>query len=309
MGLGRGAIEHRVRKGNLHRIAFGVYAVGHRVLSWHGRCMASVLSYGPAAVLSHRPAIGIWELRPSSSPIIEVTVPERGRAARDGIRLHRVRHLHADDTSVRHGIPITTLARTLLDFAEVARDWELERAIEEAERRGLFDLTEIEATIARNRGRRGIRSLRAVLGEQFSEPPRSRNDFERDFLDLCKRAGLPLPAMNVSVAGFEVDCVWERAKVAVELDSRTFHERRLAFETDPVRDATLHLAGYTPLRITYRRLAREPEEVAQTLWGFVAKGISSTSEPPHTSAAPLTASEEPIVDRPPINATPTAPPT
>ena len=117
--------------------------------------MASVLSYGPRAVLSHRPAVALHELRPSSSPRIEVTVPERGRRARDGIRLHRVRQLHPDDVTLVHGIPVTSLARTLLDFAEVARAWELERAIEEAERRGLFDLGEVEEAMQRGRGRRG----------------------------------------------------------------------------------------------------------------------------------------------------------
>ena len=67
LGFGRAAIQHRLRSGKLHRVAFGVYAVGHAALTWHGRCMASVLSYGPRAVLSHRPAVALHELRPSSS--------------------------------------------------------------------------------------------------------------------------------------------------------------------------------------------------------------------------------------------------
>src|SRR3954468_16157056 len=68
LGVGRRAIQRRVATGRLHRVQFGVYAVGHAVLTWHGRCLAAVLSYGPDAVLSHRTAVGLWELRPTSSP-------------------------------------------------------------------------------------------------------------------------------------------------------------------------------------------------------------------------------------------------
>jgi hypothetical protein len=269
LGLGRGAMEHRLATGRLHRVEFSVYAVGHAALTWHGRCLAAVLSSGPDAVLSHRPAVAPWELRPSSSPIAEVTVPARGCRARQGIRLHRVRPLDARDRTVHAGIPITSLARTLLDFAEVARRWELERAIEEAERRGLFDLDEVEAVMERGHGRRGLGPLRALLAE-FAEPPLARNDFERDFLDLCRKAGLPLPALNVAVAGFEVDCVWPQERLVVELDSRTHHERRSAFESDRIRDAALQAAGYRVIRITHRRFTREPAAIVDLLATLLA---------------------------------------
>jgi predicted transcriptional regulator of viral defense system len=264
MGFGRGTIEHRIRAGRLIPVRFGVYAVGHAALTWHGRCMAAVLSYGPRAVLSHRAAVALHELRPSSSPIIEVTVPERGRRPRAGIRLHRVRRLHPDDVTLLDGMPVTSLARTLLDFAEVARTWELERAIEEAERRGLFDLEEIERAMERGRGRRGLKALRAVLAD-FTAPPPTRNDFERDALEMCKEIGLGAPGVNVQVEGFEVDCFWPDLRLVVELDSRTHHERRSAFESDRIRDAELQLAGYRVLRITHRRFYRDRATVRRDL--------------------------------------------
>lgn len=264
LGLGREAIKYRLRSGRLHRVQFGVYSVGHAVLTWHGRCISAVLSYGPRAVLSHRAAIALHELRPSSSPVIDVTVPERGREARGGIRLHRVRSMHPDDVTVHEGIPVTSISRTLLDFAEVAAAWELERAIEEAERRGLFDLNAVNQLCDRSPGRRGVPRLRGLLVEQF-EAPATRSDLERDFLDVCRQAGLPRPAINVDVAGFEVDCVWPDRRLVVELDSRTFHERRSAFEADRIRDAALQVAGYRVIRVTHRRLATEPAMVVETL--------------------------------------------
>jgi predicted transcriptional regulator of viral defense system len=64
LGLTMGSIRARVANGRLHRVHRGVYAVGHRRLTVKGRMMAAVLACGPDAVLSHRSAISLWELRP-----------------------------------------------------------------------------------------------------------------------------------------------------------------------------------------------------------------------------------------------------
>ena len=76
-----------------------------------------------------------------------------------------------------------------------------------------------------------------------------------------KAAGLPLPATNVKVAGLEVDAVWHRERLVVEVDGYAYHGTRQAFERDRRRDARLLLAGYRVLRITWLRLTREPERV------------------------------------------------
>jgi very-short-patch-repair endonuclease len=81
-----------------------------------------------------------------------------------------------------------------------------------------------------------------------------RSDLERRFVDVCRDAGLPLPAVNASVAGFEVDALWPAQRLIVELDGYQYHRTRRAFESDRVRDAELQLAGYRTLRITHRRL-------------------------------------------------------
>ena len=113
--------------GRLHRVHRGVYAVGHSVLTLRGLWMAAVLACGDGAVLSHRDAAALHDLRRSYRRDIDVTTT-RGRA-RDhrGITLHRVRHLHPNDVTVIDGIPVTTVARTQLDCAEVLRYDQLER--------------------------------------------------------------------------------------------------------------------------------------------------------------------------------------
>jgi very-short-patch-repair endonuclease len=80
-----------------------------------------------------------------------------------------------------------------------------------------------------------------------------------------------LPSVNVWIAGCEVDAVWWDECLIVELDSRTYHERRIAFEEDRKRDAALMVAGYRVLRITDVRLAQEPAVVMREVAALLAR--------------------------------------
>jgi hypothetical protein len=173
--------------------------------------------------------------------------------------LHRSR-LHPEDGVVRDGIPVTTVARTLLDLAEVVRPHQLDRALEAAERLGLFDLSSIERLIARSHGRHGLRAMQIALRD-YRPPAFTRSELERRFLHLCKEAGLPCPAANLFIAGAEVDMSWPDRRLVVELDGHDSHRTHAAFERDRERDTSLQLAGYRVLRITHRRLEAEPTEV------------------------------------------------
>jgi hypothetical protein len=166
---------------------------------------------------------------------------------------------------VKDGIPVTSVPRTLLDLAVVTVPRQLERALEEAERLALFDLHAVERLFDRSRGKRGVRALRAVLRDYRGSPPITRSELERRFYDLCRDAGLPLPAANVLAAGIDVDMTWYEQRLVVELDSHEFHRTRAAFERDQARDAQLRLAGYRVLRITHYQLQSVPMEVIRTV--------------------------------------------
>jgi hypothetical protein len=257
IGLTVPGIQHRLRAGRLHRRHRGVYSVGHRVLSWQGRSLAAVLACGPDALLSHRCAAALLGLLPYFGRRIDVSVPRR-RRHRPGI----VVHCCGCDGTLVDAIPVTSVARTLLDIASVVRFDQLRRAIEEAERRDLFDLHALERVMTP--GRRGVRTLKTALRDCY-DPGFTRSGVERHFARLCRDTGLPLPAMNLWIGDQEVDAVWEDAKVAVQLDSWEFHRTRGAFEGDRKRDAVLQRAGYRVLRITDRRLETEPAEVVSVV--------------------------------------------
>lgn len=168
LGIGRGAIDARLRLSRLHPIHRGVYAVGHAPLSLRARWMAAVLAYGDEAVLSHQSAAALWGLmRPKSLPI-DVT-SHRGRPGRSGIRLHRS-HLAEDERAVEAGIPVTSVPRTLLDLAGVVGEQPLARAFEEADRLKLLRMPALER-ICTQAGKRKAWLLFAVS----SMPPRHRS--------------------------------------------------------------------------------------------------------------------------------------
>jgi hypothetical protein len=227
--------------------------------------MAAVLACGPSAVLSHRDAAALWAIRQCRRTKVDVTAARSARP-RPGIDVHRVRRLHPDDVTVHDGLPVTTVARTLLDLAEVVRPREIERAFDEAERLRLLDLVALEAVCGRAHGRHGLKVLRPLLDDRRPSLVDTRSPLERRFLPFCHEHGVPLPAVNVAIGEFTVDALWSKQRLIVELDSYEFHGKtRAAFERDRARDAALLLAGYRVVRVTWRRLERKPEQVAGEL--------------------------------------------
>lgn len=263
LGFSSSAVGRLNSAGRLHRVHRGVYAVGHPALTRHGTCMAAVLACGPGAVLSHRSAAWLWGLVREYSALVEVTVPARGHR-RAGIRVHHATTLSRKDCTTEERLPATTLARTLLDIAATEPWRPLERMIERADRLGILDLIEIDSMLTRMPKGRGSPRLRRASA-LYREPIVARALTERRFLALIRKAGIPPPAINTFVAGHEIDAYWERERFAVELDGWDTHRTRAAFERDPLRLEEIKLAGIDAIRITARRIEREPGRVAKRL--------------------------------------------
>jgi very-short-patch-repair endonuclease len=263
LGYSYHAIHTRVASGRLHRLMRGVYAAGHTRISLRARWMAAVLACGPGAVLSHRAAATLWELRATPSGPIDVTAPSRHNIP--GIRCHWVRSLHADDVTVIDGIPVTSLSRTLLDLAEILGPQQLRTSIEAAQRRDLLSIDALDAVIARNPGRHGLKPLRKALGELRDEAPWTQSELERGFLELIRAAGLPEPQTNVVVDGFVVDFFWPEHNLIVEVDGYRYHRTRRSFEDDRRRDAKHTVAGRRAVRVTRDRIVRGYRELLAEL--------------------------------------------
>jgi very-short-patch-repair endonuclease len=253
-------------------------AVGHQALRPEALWMAAVLAGGAAAVLSHRSAAAAWELLPPRAAAaerlrgarVDVTVPGKVATRQASLEAHRS-HLDPADITRRGAIPITTIPRTLLDYAEVAanRD-DLDRALEAAYRQRRLHLPDVEATIARAPGRRGLRPLRAALAALDPAKAMTRSELERRAIALVRAHALPEPDVNARRSGHEVDLSWPERRLVVELDGRAFHATAAAFERDRRRDADLQARGWRVLRFSWLQIVQDPGWVARRVADVLA---------------------------------------
>lgn len=256
--------------GRLNRVHRGVYAVGHRRLTWYSRCWAAVLAAEPdeaapwRAVASHYSAAYLWGLLRFTPDAMHVTAPTRRRAKRRFV-VHFSSILAEEDRTVREGFPVTAVPRTLLDLAIRARPEQLEGYLDRAEDRKLLDVRAVEDVLARAGGHRGRGRLAQALAIYRPDPAFTRSKFERSFRRAVIAAGLPAPSMNFNVAEYELDAYWPDLRFAVELDLFETHGSRAAFERDRRRQEELKLLGIESIRITKPRLDREPKAVMRNL--------------------------------------------
>lgn len=216
------------------------------------------------AVASHGSAAYLWGLYRYAPERVDVTAPIRRRAKRAFV-VHFSSILAVEDRGEREGIPVTSVARTLLDLAIRAAPRQLERLLERAEELGLFDLRAVEDVLDRAGGHRGRGRLRRALALYQPDPAFTRSRYEQQFRRLVRATGFPDPSMNFNAHGYELDAYWPELRFAVELDLFETHGTRAAFERDRLRQEELKLLGVEMIRITKPRLDREPDVVMRNL--------------------------------------------
>lgn len=243
-GLSRNGIAARVRRRALHRVHRGVYAVGHAVLSRDAQFLAAVLAAGDGAALGGAAAAEHWRIR-RRAEAIDVIAP--GRRSVPGVRVHAVRTLRPLDVVVHRGVPITTVARTLVDLTDALIAEELANVIKEAAFRSRFSLAATRQAIERANGRRNLDVLEAALRLYLSGSAGTRSGLEVTAVKALKASSLPDPVVNAKLLGFEVDLQWPEHRLVVELDGPG-HARPPNRRADAHRDQTLRAAGWTVLR-------------------------------------------------------------
>ncbi len=261
LGLDSRGIWRRIVRGWLIDLGDGVFQAGP-VAGPCAREMAALLRYGERSILCDAVALAQWELRELRRGAPIDLIVSSGAAERQGTRLHR-RSLASEDWTTRDGLRVTTPARTIADLSPSMPAVELQRLIEEAQLKGLATPAELETYGPRRP------KLRAALAAH-DEPRLTRSEAERRLLTLIRAAGLPTPLTTARVSGLEVDVLWPAQRLIVEVDGYEFHGSRPAFERDRSRDARLLAAGYRVLRVTWRQLAQEPEQVIAVIAAALA---------------------------------------
>jgi very-short-patch-repair endonuclease len=266
-------VQGRLDAGRLHRVHRGVYAVGHRKLTLKGRWMAAVLACGPpVAVLSHRCALALWDLRQAPSGVIEVTVRGQAKPGPKGVLVRRSRVLADADATEVDGIPVTSLAWTVVDYAAITDQRQVRLVLEALERRRIYIGRELDELLERTPNRKGGKTLRQAIADLTGPAPWHQSVLEEAFHELIRGSDIPDYEANVLVEGELVDALWRAERVIVELDGFAFHKSRAQFEADRRRDAKLQVAGYRILRVTQQRLQNEPEAVLAELRALLSAG-------------------------------------
>lgn len=258
-GLSRSAIDRRVRKGLLIVQHPGVYRVGHDAPSVEATYMAAVLACGAKAVLCGRAAAHLQELVRGDPPRAEVIAPVRRNV--EGVTTHRS-EVDARERTTHRGIPVTTVARTLLDLAAVLGPAALARACHEAGVRYRTTPRQVRAVLDRHPNAPGRAMLREVVEGRARV---TLSKLEAAFLQLLDKHRLPLPQTNRVAGGRRVDCRWPELKLTVELDSFTFHNSRHAWEQDRRREREAHSRGDDFRRYTYGDVMEDPRWLLREL--------------------------------------------
>ncbi len=257
-GISERQVERGLERGDLARLHRGVYRLGPVALPY---CLetAAVLASGPAAVLSDRSAPYVYGMLPRAEGPVHVTVRGEHRRGDAGIVVHTTSLLRAHEIRERHGIPVISPIRTLIDLAAAGTDEELDRAVAEAFALRLTNLPALQRAASAYRGRRGVGRLQRLL--QGGGPRRTRSGPERELLLGVRRARLPEPETNAKLGRWEVDFLWRAAGLVVEVDAYSTHSSPWAFERDRRKDAELAMLGLRVQRFTADRVHNELDSV------------------------------------------------
>jgi hypothetical protein len=245
----------------LHRRYLSVYSVGHAALSRDGELLAAVLAAGGGAALGHDSAAEAFELLRRPAPEIHVVSPRR-RAVK-GVRVHRTT-LHPLDVVVYRGIPVTNVARLLVDLTDTRTTEELANMISEAAFRNRFNLDATRRSMARANGRHNLHVLEAAIDSYLHGSKGTKSRKEIAFLALVKSAGIEQPLVNTVVEGEEVDAHWPDRRLIVEVDGDG-HRRPNVKRNDARRDRLLIAAGWRVVRVDAEKIKASPAEVLATL--------------------------------------------
>jgi hypothetical protein len=265
-GLSRQAIAKRVRGGALVRRFPGVYSYGPGELSREALWLAATLAVGEGAALGHLSVGELLQVSRRRAALPHVVVPRRHQPI-DGIVIHESRTLHPQDVTTWRGMPVTTVARMLVDLADTSTPHQLANVMHDAAYRRRLHLGELEAALARANGRRGVARVRRAIELHRSGCPGTKSDLEDALLALVPAAGLPEPLVNLRVEGVEVDFHWPDRGLIVEADG-PHHLRPAVRLADARRDERLRAAGWTVLRFWDLEIERRPDEVVRAIAVF-----------------------------------------
>jgi very-short-patch-repair endonuclease len=264
LGVTDASLARATAGGRLHPVFHGVYSVGHRYLTPQARLLAATLACAEGSVVSHGTAAWLYGMNDWWPEEIDVIAPVEAGRKIPGIKRRFVPAPGGEEIWSRSGVPVTSPARTIVDYAGISNAKGLGALIEQASVLGLLDVAAIALVLDGPR-RRGAKQLRRALGpwQRYRPGIKIRSRMEAKLLPLLTEAALPIPETNAKVrAGgksYEVDFLWRRQKLVIETDGGQFHDNPAAGSRDSERNHALSEAGYRIPRLGWDDLRDMPD--------------------------------------------------
>ena len=262
------AIDHRLATGRWLRLHPGVYAFAGSTPTWHRRLIAACLAAD--AVVSHRAAAALWGFAGFGARVVELIVP-RGRSTTVRARVHHPQRLRRHDVATIDGIPVTSAQRTLVDIAGICGSDLVEEAFDDVVTRRLVSLSKLRAMLrAQHRGRPGIALLRSLVEMRADRSSVADSRLETKMFRLFRRARLPgaryhYAIRNAGTVIAEVDVAFPDAKIAIEADSRKYHDNPRAWRKDLARRNELTALGWHVIHVTWDDVTKHPHETIERI--------------------------------------------
>jgi very-short-patch-repair endonuclease len=216
-------------------------------------------SHSSAALLWGCP---VWPV-PTTAHVSHSTRPNV-RGARDLVRHHVT--LPEGDRATVHGLPVTTLERTVVDSMRVLAPGAALVVADSAIRLGV-DTVDVTARLAASVGARGVRRARLVWTWADGAAESAGESLTRAAVLM---GGLPSPELQVPVATrlgrFWLDMAYVAERVAIEFDgmikySGVFGDPAEVIAAERRRQAALEALGWIIVRVTWPDLA-DPARLA-----------------------------------------------
>ena len=277
LGCPAGIIRSRTRTGRWIRRTAGVYSLVGAPDTWRQRLWIAHLDVGPRSMVSHESAAQLHGLGGVARQQIVLSSDRRQGHDRAGLTLHRPTDLLPVDRTTVDSLPVTNVARTIVDLSAVISAPRLSIALQDAVAGNLTSFASVGDLMLRvsRRGKPGMTRLAGALDQLGGNSAVPRSELERRLDNVLDGVGAaftgeyPLPS-DGSMEGF-VDRVNLRSKVIVEGDGRRWHARLQTMAKDRQRDRVAAAQGFLTVRVMWEDLVNDPGGVASDVRATIAQ--------------------------------------
>ncbi len=277
-GFTRGQIDQRVKDGRWEPIG----RFGYRIFEMPGsmNLVRAAVATLPDAVVSHDTAAEIHGLSKLRRGVASVLVHSRTTHAFPGVAVHRCHDLLDEHFVEISDLPVTTVPRTIVDLAPFLTARHLTAVLASAVTEQHVTAEAVQNVVSQvaRRGKPGIQKIRRILDER-ELGPRDGTPLERKGAEVLRAGGLPVPRFEYPIPwdpARRFDAAYPKGHLAIEWDSRRWHELVEAFARDRQRDREAMLHGWRLVRFTWVDVTRHQRDVVETVRQLLIAGPASS---------------------------------